>query len=71
MGIIVEPDDKSLYVAGEAEEIGKLFTRIERYVTRISNDKKVLEFADFRRDDRAGLDGARELTESQKGRRGL
>ena len=38
IGIIVENDTKSLYVAGDHEEIGKLFVRIERYIKRISGD---------------------------------
>lgn len=42
MGILIESDSKSLYVAGDTDEIGTLFKRIERYIGRISNDKEVL-----------------------------
>lgn len=52
IGIIVESDVKSLYVAGDSEEVGKLFSRIERYMKRISGDPEVLNFTDLRRDDR-------------------
>ena len=67
MGILIEADSKSLYVAGDSEEIGTLFKRIERYITRISNDKNVLQFDDFRRDDRDGSP-PRDMTESAKAR---
>jgi hypothetical protein len=41
-----------LYVAGDSEEIGRLFTRIERYMKRISGDVDILNFNDYRKDDR-------------------
>lgn len=68
---------KSLYVAGDNEEISALFMRIEKYIKRISGDPDVLNFKDYRRDDRkkdagsgvkqnmANLDGG------MQGRRGL
>jgi len=43
---------KSLYVAGDTEEIGKLYERIERYMKRISGDADILNFNDYRKDDR-------------------
>ena len=52
IGIIVENDIKSLYVAGDSAEIGNLFTRIERYMKRISGDNEILNFNDYRKDDR-------------------
>lgn len=63
-------------MAGDSEEIGRLFVRIERYIKRISGDPDVLSFKDYRRDDRkrselggtgklSGLDG------QVQGRRGL
>lgn len=48
----MEPDIKSLYVAGDSAEVGNLFTRMERYVKRISGDPDILNFTDFRPDDR-------------------
>lgn len=48
----MEPDIKSLYVAGDSEEVGKLFERMERYVKRISGDKDILNFTDFRPEER-------------------
>lgn len=75
---------KSLYVAGDSEEIGKLFFRIERYMKRLASDDTVLEFQDYRRDDRkqgkpgggaADLSGTGKnlagLDGSLNGRRGL
>lgn len=66
-----------MYVAGDSEEIGRLFLRIEKYIKRISGDADVLSFKDYRKDDRkrgdlggtgkqnlSGLDGG-------QGRRGL
>ena len=51
IGIIVENDKKSMYVAGDSQEIDKLFKRIERYVTRISSDSGILNFENYRRED--------------------
>ena len=69
---------KSLYVAGDSEEIGKLFTRIERYMKRISGDDGILNFQDYRKDDRkftphqgGDLNGGLEAGAPANGRRGL
>ena len=51
-GILIENDVKSLYVAGDSEEISKLFVRVERYMKRISDDDDILNFDNFRKDDR-------------------
>lgn len=56
IGIIIENDIKSLYVAGDSEEIGRLFVRIEKYIKRLSGDADVLSFKDYRRDDRKRTD---------------
>jgi hypothetical protein len=69
VGIIVEADTKSLYVAGDGAEISKLFQRIERYIVRLTNDKEVLQFKDFRRDDRPEISAAD--TGAGNGRRGV
>ena len=53
----IENDIKSLYVAGDNEEISGLFMRIEKYIKRISGDPDVLNFKDYRRDDRKKADG--------------
>ena len=37
-------------MAGDFEEIGKLFKRIERYMTRIA-EPDILNFDNFRKDD--------------------
>ena len=44
-----------MYVAGDVDEIGRLFQRIERYVKRISADEDILNFNDYRKDSRGGL----------------
>ena len=69
---------KSLYVAGDSEEIGKLFTRIERYMKRISGDDAILNFQDYRKDDRkftphqgGDLNSGLEPGAPTNGRRGL
>ena len=49
---MIENDVKSLYVAGDSEEISKLFVRVERYMKRISDDDDILNFDNFRKDDR-------------------
>ena len=41
-----------MYVAGDSEEIGRLFTRIERYMKRIAGDADILNFNEYRKDDR-------------------
>jgi hypothetical protein len=51
IGIIIENDVKSLYVAGDSDEVGKLFKRIDRYILRISADKNVLNFDDYRKEE--------------------
>jgi hypothetical protein len=51
---LIENDKKSLYVAGDSDEISNLFTRIERYMKRISGDDDILNFENFRKDDRKG-----------------
>lgn len=43
-------------MAGDNQEINNLFIRIERYIKRISGDPEVLNFKDFRRDDRKKQD---------------
>jgi len=53
IGIIVENDTKSLYVAGDSDEIGKLFARVERYMKRIAMNDDILNFDNYRKDDRA------------------
>ena len=50
IGVIVENDIKSLYVAGDASEIQTLFKRIERFIIRISGEPDILEFKNFERD---------------------
>jgi hypothetical protein len=45
-----------MYVAGDSEEIGKLFKRIERYMTRISGDAAVLNFENYSNDNRKMID---------------
>ena len=62
---------KSLYVAGDSDEIGKLFQRIERYMVRISGDSEILNFNDYRKDDRALSSKVDELNKTANGRRGL
>ena len=47
-----------MYVAGDVDEIGRLFQRIERYMKRISGDEDILSFNDYRRDDRLGGPGS-------------
>jgi len=47
IGIIIENDVKAAYVGGDSEEIRKLFTRIERYMTRITGDATILNFDGF------------------------
>jgi hypothetical protein len=70
--VIVENDIKSLYVAGDSEEIGRLFTRIERYMKRISGDVDILNFSDYRKDDRKfNKSNVAELENVTGGRRGL
>jgi len=39
-------------VAGDSDEIGKLFKRIERYMTRLSGDAAILNFDNYLKDDR-------------------
>lgn len=39
-------------MAGDSDEIGKLFKRIERYMTRISSDSNILNFDNYRKDDK-------------------
>ena len=43
-------------MAGDNEEISNLFMRIEKYIKRISGDPEVLNFKDYRRDDRKKTD---------------
>ena len=50
IGVIVENDIKSLYVAGDVPEIQTLFKRIERFIIRISGEPDILEFKNFERD---------------------
>jgi predicted GTPase len=45
-------------VAGDSAEIGTLFKRIERYMVRISGDANVLDFSDYRKDDRTKLNSS-------------
>jgi hypothetical protein len=71
IGIIIENDIKSLYVAGDSEEIGKLFARIERYMKRISGDTEILNFTDYRKDDRKGPTQDMGDVMSKSGRRGF
>lgn len=70
IGILIENDIKSLYVAGDSEEIGRLFTRIERYMKRISGDPEILNFTDYRKDDRK-FNKMSDLDQTTGGRRGL
>ena len=66
-------------MAGDNEEINNLFIRIERYIKRISGDPEVLNFKDFRRDDRKKQDNLnntnrhnmQDLDGHAQGRRGL
>jgi hypothetical protein len=61
-----------LYVAGDSEEIGRLFTRIERYMKRISGDVDILNFNEYRKDDRKfNKSNVADLENSNGGRRGL
>lgn len=40
-------------MAGDSDEIGKLFARIERYMKRISMQDDILNFDNYRKDDRS------------------
>ena len=40
-------------MAGDSDEIGKLFARIERYMKRIAPQDDVLNFDNYRKDDRS------------------
>ena len=42
-----------MYVAGDSDEIGKLFARIERYMKRIASNDDILNFDNYRKDDRS------------------
>ena len=50
---MIENDVKSLYVAGDSFEIGKLFTRIEKFMVRIAMSDSILIFDNYRKDDRS------------------
>lgn len=41
-----------MYVAGDSDEIGKLFARVERFMKRIAGDDEILNFDNYRKDDR-------------------
>lgn len=55
---MIESDTKSLYVAGDSEEIGKLFQRIERFIVRISGDENILSFQNFKQGEDRKYDEA-------------
>jgi hypothetical protein len=42
-----------LYVAGDSVEIGKLFTRLEKFMVRIAMTDTILNFDNYRKDDRS------------------
>ena len=48
VGIIISSDSKNLYVAGELEEIIKLFARLDKYFTRITLGDSILDFDNYR-----------------------
>ena len=39
-------------MAGDPDEIGKLFVRIERFMKRITGDPEILNFDNYRKEDR-------------------
>ena len=57
IGILLDDNVVSLLSAGEADEIAKIFMRIERFVKRLSGDADILKFKDFRIDDVIGASG--------------
>ena len=57
IGILLDDNVVSLLGAGEADEIAKIFMRIERFVKRLSGDADILKFKDFRIDDVIGASG--------------
>jgi len=46
--LIVDGDSKSLCVAGDTEQILKLFERIDKYMLKIAVDESFLDFSGYR-----------------------
>ena len=62
-----------LYIAGDAEEITNLFTRIEKFMRRISGDANILEFKDYKKETMNGMvkkDGRKHLSPNRKSFKG-
>ena len=64
MGINIEPDDRSLAVAGDAPQILFIFQRIERFIGKIAG-KEILNF-DTARTDQSISDSINEKTSNAR-----
>ena len=49
IGICIDEDIKHAYIAGDINEINKLFFRIDRFAKILTGDTKILDFTNYRK----------------------
>jgi hypothetical protein len=49
IGICIDEDVKFAHIAGDINEINKLFFRIDRFVKILTGDTKILDFTNYRK----------------------